>query len=289
MPRPRLPSRTRPLILATFNIFWFGTADHALVTRSAADDDAVRAVLAWIGADVLVLQEIVDLERLEQALPPGFRIREGGHWLCPTSPDDVRFAGLQKIVIAVGPGVEVLHSAPLLPWPGPRPPLVLQLRRGPLELTVVGLHLKSGDIDGGPGEGSARIRSLEAAALGAWLHGRQSVVVAGDLNARARAPSLAGLLPAGWCWPKVLAPPDSEAWTTWIDRAIIDQILTSPDLVLDPPEVLAFDLDPQFAHHQFRTSTGFQAARLAVIPFGPVENLYRVSDHRPLRARLRGR
>jgi endonuclease/exonuclease/phosphatase family metal-dependent hydrolase len=173
-------------------------------------------------------------------------------------------------------------------WPGPRPPLVVTLRRGDVELTVVGLHLKSGEIEGGPGEGPSGIRAREAAALGAWLADKPRTIVAGDFNARAGSPSLSALLPAGWSWPTIQSPAPPEAWTTWIDRAVIDQILPSPDLRVDPAEILPFDLDPAFADAQLRARSGFQAARLAGMPLAEVENLYRVSDHRPLRVRIVG-
>jgi hypothetical protein len=87
----------------------------------------------------------------------------------------------------------------------------------------------------------------------------------------------------GWTWSSPVVPPD-DPWTAYIDRAIIDLIGVAPGLrVVTPPRAYDWDRDTRVAEAGwFQRVDDFRAQRARDFPRAPVENLYRVSDHRPV-------
>jgi endonuclease/exonuclease/phosphatase family metal-dependent hydrolase len=110
----------------------------------------------------------------------------------------------------------------------------------------------------------------------------------GDFNARLHDDSMAPLVSLpGWDWPRP-ALPDAAPWTTYLDREVIDHIGVSPGArLIGGSRGYAFDLDPALGGEGFfHRVDGFEAQRARGSPRAPVENLYRVSDHRPVIAEI---
>lgn len=229
-----------------------------------------------------------------------------------------------KIVCAYDANIlELIAAAPLRnpetdeKYPGRRDPFAMHLRvrATGAELTMVGVHFKSGFPDAGPADESAQIRHRETTFLASWLAGKsglepghfqrpptEDVIVMGDCNATGGNFSLAPLHD-GWHWPPcqvaasvgpavplLLDDPD-EKWTTFLDRMVIDHALVSPTLRprISSALVYAFDLDPALdeeptgGSHWLRRTTDYRLEPYENAGVQPVANLYRISDHRPVR------
>lgn len=226
---------------------------------------------------------------------------------------------LQKIVLAYDARIVELREwlMPFAPrqWPGPRAPMVAHLRHrsSAWEMTLVGVHLKSGGSHESVDSPVGKARQLECQTLADWLARSlekptdeppppptEAVVLLGDFNAVREHPSLRpldALLPT-WCWPApVFSKGDGsvveheEHWTSWSSQSVIDQVLTSraaTEKASGPPTVYCFDLDPSLdrapteAALFLRRRTDLVVALDADRPAVLVENLFRVSDHRPI-------
>lgn len=211
-----------------------------------------------------------------------------------------------------------------LEYKGRRDPYAMHLRvrATGAEFTLVGVHLKSGLPDAGQGDESAEIRSRETTFLASWLAGNadlepghfrrpptEDVIVMGDCNATGDNFSLSPLHEpplAGWHWvqSRVVTSPDlaaptglddpAERWTTYLDRAVIDHAIAAPGLAarIRAASIYAFDLDPALdddpggGSHWLRRTTDYSAKAYSGAEYEPVENLYRISDHRPVRIAL---
>lgn len=298
--------------IATFNIFWLGTPRLARLTRRPEDEAALVAVLRALDADVLAFQEIVDMELLEDLLArasegtprrPTLRDADGAY--LTTGRMRRRRSHLQKIALAYDATalelVELPSPAPrhgLHAYPGPRRPLLARFRHrhSGLHFTVANVHLKSGDPAEPADAPPALVRAAECRAVAAWLasHADDTAVLLGDFNAPPEHPSLAPLttmLP-GWTRPEPSYPPPSlspdgsdERWTSFPRRSILDHVYLSPEAarrLLAPPTVCAFDLDPAFAALRLREATDNWAEPFRDNERLLIENLYRVSDHRPI-------
>lgn len=278
---------------ATFNIYWFGTS-RPLVHRSPEDDALVARVLAGLDADVIALQEICDLSRLEAAIAEAarlsgrdLRVRDGERFVTSARPNELTDGAAQKVVFAW----DAARVAPLR-WgpvaiPALRPPLRARFAdRAGVEVDAVAVHMKSGRLGAPMTDPNAIQRHAEATALAAaLLEEADRTVLLGDLNARIDDPSIAPLttLP-GWSWARPAVPAD-DPWTTFLDRDVIDLAGVGPGLAtIAPPTAWDWDRDPTIAPPGwFRQVDGFLAQRARDFPKAPVENLYRVSDHRPVR------
>jgi endonuclease/exonuclease/phosphatase family metal-dependent hydrolase len=277
--------------LATFNIYWFGTS-RSLVTRSAADDTLVARVIAGLDADVLVLEEICDLARLERVLGEAsaiggrdLRCRVGDAFVTSARADELTDGGAQKVLLAWDARSVAVEAWGPAPVPALRPPLRARVVGSAGAFDVVGVHLKSGRLGAPMTDPDAIRRHAEATALAAFLAEAAGVptILAGDMNARLGDPSLAPL----WALPEwVWAPPEVPAddpWTTFLDRDVIDLIGASSGVPLTTPHAYAWDHDERIAPAGwFRRVDDFVAQRARDFPKAPVENLYRVSDHRPV-------
>jgi hypothetical protein len=78
-----------------------------------------------------------------------------------------------------------------------------------------------------------------------------------------------------------------ERWTTHLDRKIIDHVIVSPEVrVVDGPWVYAFDRDGAWLEAVGVSADWFEAKSYQLTPERDppmtVENLHRVSDHRPV-------
>ncbi|MDP2308671.1 MAG: endonuclease/exonuclease/phosphatase family protein [Pseudomonadota bacterium] len=295
--------------IATFNVYWFGTT-RPIVEREPEDDQLVAQVLARLDADVVALQEICDLPRLERVLRAAaalsgrdLRVRVGEAFVTSGRPHELADTALQKVVYAWDPAtVEPIVWGPLGGGPALRPPLLATFRdrADGAALSLAAVHLKSGLMGAPLADASAALRLREAAHLSRWLDGAAlgpvgalqagagPRVVLGDFNAREDDPSIAPLrsLP-GWAWPKAVLPA-GDPWTTWLDREVIDHVAASSEArFVGSPRVFAFDRDPALGDAAFfHRVDGFVAQRARGFPRAPVENLYRVSDHRPVVAEI---
>jgi endonuclease/exonuclease/phosphatase family metal-dependent hydrolase len=324
----RVAEKAEPVAtrLATFNTFWLGTPERKRARRDADDEAALVRLLQRLDADALVLQEVVNLPYLEGLLArvrPGYRLRDGaGNWLT-TGRMRRRISRLQKIVLAYDEATLELREVPRpleRVWPGPREPIVARFRAraGGLDLTLVGVHLKSGGLRLPPDSRPVRVRMAECQVLADWLAPEapdaarapqdQAVVVLGDFNASREHPSLAPLArlttpAAGFTFQAPRLEPDvpGEAWSSFGERSVIDLALTSRAAtarVTGPPTILAFDLDPEFdrppgpaaadLEHFLRRATDLWLQPDDHFPASLLPNLYRLSDHRPLVLELRG-
>ena len=289
------------LRVASFNLFWFGTRHPRRAPRGPTDLDLLRRVLDQLDAQVLALQEIVDVGLLQRVL--------GDRWCSldaegqPICSPDVEPAGGQerlKLSVAWDPSVIELVSTERVSlrggshFRGRRPPLVAHLvhRATGWHFSVVAAHLKAGPHSE-PGGPEATTRDQECRRLAAWLaeRGDRPVLLAGDLNAQQGHSSVRALRAApleGFHWQ----PPShlEEGWTTWRERLVIDHILLSPaaaERLVEPPRIYAFDQDPALDDderglHYFRRIDGHFAEPGRDAHYQAVENLYRVSDHRPV-------
>ena len=311
--------------LSTFNIFWYGSADITKNACSEADHDRIAAVLARLDAHAFVFQEILDHERLETLLHaiPGhdYQLRQpDGAWLTSAGADPP--AGQMKIVCAYDAKVLKLEGATVLcnPVKDPkyryrRDPYAMHLREltTGADFTLVGVHLKSGPPNAGPSDKDVAIRCRETSFLASWMDGTtdldieptKNVIVMGDYNAAETDCSLAPLYegrellqsrfaasfdPAD---PLPLDDPD-EKWSTFLDGVVIDHAIVSPTIRprIGSALIYAFDLDPALDEepagggHWLRRTTDYRVEPYESADVRPVPNLYRISDHRPVRITL---
>ncbi|MES2639222.1 MAG: endonuclease/exonuclease/phosphatase family protein [Myxococcota bacterium] len=295
--------------IATFNVYWFGTT-RPIVERAPEDDQLVARVLARLDADVFALQEICDLPRLERVVQAAgvlcgrdLRVRVADTFVTSARPQELADNALQKVVYVWDAGtVEPIAWGALGGGPALRPPLLATFRdrRDGASISLAAVHLKSGLMGVPLADASAALRLRESGHLARWLGGEAlgplgalhagggARVVLGDFNAREDDPSIAPLrsLP-GWAWPAPILP-EGDRWTTWLDREIIDHVAASEEArFVGAPRAFAFDRDPALGDVAFfHAVDSFVAQRARGFPRAPVENLYRVSDHRPVVAEI---
>lgn len=288
--------------IATMNIFFFGTTDPTVITRTEADDALIARVIAGLDADILVFEEIFDVPRLAAVLDLASQAHGARRWTLRDATGGAASTGPKatskyQVAMAWDASCLDMRSWRCLPrYPGAssflRPPLLGSFRELATgrELSVIGLHLKSLSPTGVEPQDVRRretehLRSLlDAGDLGAPL------AIAGDMNAVATSPVLAPLLELpGWTFPAHRWPEGVEAWTTWLDRVAIDHIGVGPGLVAkSEARVFAFDEDPNLGQGDRVGADFFHATDdFLVTPYKDAErapnlNLYRVSDHRPV-------
>jgi endonuclease/exonuclease/phosphatase family metal-dependent hydrolase len=203
-------------------------------------------------------------------------------------------------------------------YPGPRSPFAMHLRARETgwELTLVGAHLKSGLPTAPPGDNAADKRKQETAFLASWLGQApdlesddfkrpptEDMVLLGDFNAVEGNFSVAPLHGASLAWlqPQVVAALDSPAtsalqspddrWSTFLDHMIIDHAVVSAGAAprVRSALIYAFDHDPALdempplALHWLSRRTDYELVPSQFASLQVVENLYRISDHRPVR------
>jgi endonuclease/exonuclease/phosphatase family metal-dependent hydrolase len=204
---------------------------------------------------------------------------------------------------------------------GRRDPVAARLRPlgGGPPLTVIGVHLKSGVLTASstPSTPDDVIRVEEMARLTEWIKtsapitpGGQArpidepTVLIGDFNAVRGNAALNPLSPAGalasYSWPEprfasTMLPspvevnlPLLERWTTHLDRKVIDHVILSPEVkLIETPWVYAFDRDDSWLQAAGVSQDWLEEMDYTLKPKhgspGDVENLHRVSDHRPVR------
>jgi len=79
-----------------------------------------------------------------------------------------------------------------------------------------------------------------------------------------------------------------ERWTTHLDRKVIDHVILSPGVkLIETPWVYAFDRDDSWLQAAGVSQDWLEEMDYTLKPKhgspGDVENLHRVSDHRPVR------
>lgn len=271
--------------IATLNIYWFGLQKavaeaHGLTVEffhAPNDDLRVAHLVEAIGADVVALQEIVDVERLERALGDSWLVRDtAGHAVASRAPGPVP-DWTQRVVFAWRRDALELVRWSLPIDVGPRRPVVGRFRdHSGHEFTLVAVHPKSGNPASWDLDAEARRRLFDAVA--AWLvaqpagyEGPYSALL-GDFNSVVFSHETEALRTgalSAWSWsPLEFSPSNVERRTTRTDSAIIDHILLSPALAAcrqGPAVALAFDADPTFA------------------PTGPEVAVWKsTTDHRPV-------
>jgi len=297
--------------IATFNVYWFGTSRTGIVERAPEDDALVARVLGALDADVVALEEICDLPRLDAALRAAsaisgrdLRARVEDTYVTSARPAELADGASQKVVYAWDAGaVELLAWGALGGGPALRPPLLATFRdRGGATLTLGAVHLKSGLMGAPLSDPAVALRLREAEHLARWAGGAAvgpagpmvagpgAIALLGDFNARLHDDSMAPLVTLpGWSWPRPTLP-EASPWTTYLDREVIDHIGVSPGArVVGATRAYAYDLDPALGGEgYFHRVDAFAAQRARGFPRAPVENLYRVSDHRPVVAEIEG-
>jgi endonuclease/exonuclease/phosphatase family metal-dependent hydrolase len=313
------------LNLATFNIFWYPKHYVAQNERDAQDDQRIARVLANLAPQVMVFQEILDLERLQQVLEQaGTNLRltsPEGLWLTSDSGGSLKIACAYDpdVLDLVAHGM-LEDPDPDRQFNRRRNPYALHLRHRDTgwEFTIVGLHLKSlvpwSSIPADP-------RRKEVEYLAEWLAAEpdagsahfgapptSDVLVMGDFNLILTNPILDDLRFGAWHWPDpvVVTSLDemepaptlddaNERWTTFYDEVVIDHVFATAGVaarLVGDPLIYAFDLDPAMDEdplpegHWLRRKTAYWAKPLGGEILQIVANLYRISDHRPLRVTL---
>jgi endonuclease/exonuclease/phosphatase family metal-dependent hydrolase len=203
---------------------------------------------------------------------------------------------------------------------GRRDPVAARLRPlgGGPPLTVIGVHLKSGILTvGAPSTLDDEIRVEEMAKLTEWIttsapitaggparpEGEPTVLI-GDFNAVRRNAALRPFAQGGdlssWSWPtprfaSAMSPapvevdlPQDERWTTHLDLKIIDHVIASPEVeLIGEPWVYAFDKDDSWLQAAGVSQDWLEEMGCTFTPANApskqVENLHRISDHRPVR------
>lgn len=212
---------------------------------------------------------------------------------------------------------------PAAAW-GRREPVAARLQPvggGPI-FTVIGVHLKSGYLTEGPDPVTQddHIRVEEMTELSEWIAtlapiapgaaarpAGEPTVLVGDFNAVRRNAAMKPFLPGGalssWSWPEprfasAMSPSpvemnfqDHERWTTHLDKKVIDHVMVSPELTLaEAPWVYAFDQDESWLQTVGVSRDWLEQGNYMLTPSQEppreVENLHRISDHRPVRATL---
>lgn len=312
--------------IATFNIYWFPSSSFAGNRRTSGDLGKLREVIKRLDSDVLVFQEILDLESLEDLLSGVIQGRtyslrdQAGGW----AASGVGQEGGMKVPVAFDSSrLQLLEAGSARnaedppPSKGRRDPVAARLKPldGGVPFTVIGVHLKSGSLTVGPDpsteEDEARVREMDR--LARWIRSSSAItqgepaVLLGDFNALQRNAALAPLAPGGelssWSWPEPrfawsLAPapveadlPETERWTTHLDREVIDHVMLSPGVqVASGPWVYAFDHDRDWLEAAGISREWLEERSYTLAPDnGPVrnlENLHRISDHRPVRVSI---
>jgi endonuclease/exonuclease/phosphatase family metal-dependent hydrolase len=265
------------------------------------------------------------LKRLVEQAGGGFRLRSpAGDWLASSAYSMNIACAYDANVLDLVAGARLYDPASSRRFNGRRYPFALHLRHraSGWEFTVVGIHCKSGGLYGDPPADQKRAKEVEH--LAGWLTGEPDtgtghfehpptpdVIVVGDFNALRDHGSLNRLREGtlqSWYWPApevvsslsgeephpVVEDPN-EHWTTYLDREVIDHAISSPGVearLIGRPHVYAFDLDPVMDDypsadgHWLRRKTSYRAKRYGGAGLTTVENLYRISDHRPLRVSL---
>src|SRR5436305_1113166 len=118
--------------LCTWNVFWLGTPETNKIRRTPRDEADLCALLGRIDADVIVLQEVVNVPLVEELLrraSPGRRYtaRDPRGEFITTGRMRSRISHLQKTVLAYDEGaLQLIDWARLFHprrYPGPRIPL----------------------------------------------------------------------------------------------------------------------------------------------------------------------
>jgi len=314
--------------IATCNIFWFPSSGYIGNSRSSTDLDKVREVIARLDADIIVFQEIRDLQALNDLLSAipnrSYKMRDkNNNWAASTlhQPGNIKvpvaFDSNKLELLEVG---NALVAGEDLSEFGMRDPVAARLRPvgGGPTLTVIGVHLKSGDLTVEPmvsADDKKRIEEIKK--LLEWIKtlapvtpggqkrpAQEPTVLLGDFNAINGNVSLKHLLSdavlSTWAWPQprfassvspspveLLNLQTHERWTTHLDKKIIDHVFLSPEVKLvEGPWVYAYDRDDSWLQAAGVSKNWLEEFGYTLTKNGissPTKNINRVTDHRPVR------
>jgi hypothetical protein len=305
--------------IATLNIFGY-PASFLGNTRDAGDRAKVGELIKRLDSDIIVFQEIVDLDDLERLLSGLVHAREyrlkdaAGRWIASGGGG----TGMKVVLAFDRKRLELLEAGKAMKAGQPtatggmRDPVAARLRPvgGVESLTVVGVHLKSGYLNVGPAQDpDDDVRVQEVNNLIDWIESLWPILPDGqprpDFNAVrgniSVAPILSGAKLVSWSWPEphfasTMSPspvplnlPESERWTTHLDKKIIDHVLLSPEVKLvEGPWVYVFDGDASWLAAAGVSEAWLEKKDYIMTPGNPPtpvkkENLHRITDHRPVR------
>lgn len=315
--------------IATLNIFGYPSSFLGN-SRNAQDHAMIGELIKRLDADVIVFQEIIDLEELERLLSglvPGreYRLKDDAeHWIASA----VGGNGM-KVVMAFDRNRLKPLEAGKAKKAGPgatggkRDCVAARLSPagGGKSLTVIGVHFKSGLLTVPPRhEPEDDTRVEEVNNLIDWIESLSPIlpgvearpageptVLIGDFNAVrgniSVEPILSGARLKSWLWAEPdftssLSPtpvsniPAGEHWTTFIDKAVIDHVLLSPEIEpVEGPWVYVFEYDPTWLAAADVTQEWMRKVEYVLtttddegqVTTEDKENLFRITDHRPVR------
>ena len=275
--------------LASFNVYWLGGNQ---IQRTDDDLEKIAQVLARLDADVLAFQEIVGVAELQRVLGLASDKTGRSYQLFDAADKllgEAKFGGQKVVVTYDRQRYGLVAASPIYGGgKGLAFGLRLQDKAGGGQITVIGVHLKSGQPFFTDAK-SAATRKKQCQHLQDRVAGKKQaknpvipmplpgehVVILGDFNALywSDDPELTGVVAslnplrevamAAWWWQEPLADPAGGGRVTvYGERLLIDYVMLSPSLknrILQPPVIYAFDQDPE---------TGVADERL--------------SDHRPV-------
>lgn len=180
------------IVVGSFNIQWLGDGvnDHMLrgkPKRGAADFERLRGVVAGLGADIIVLQEVENEAALRRILP-------GGGWQVFISGRKTNPEWAQRVAIIARPGLQVRrlpdvkslglpneHGEPRL-----RYGVDVEISHGGRKFRLLGIHLKTGCFTAKPEKWACEQLWKQLPPLKEWIEARAAestpFVIAGDWN-----------------------------------------------------------------------------------------------------------
>lgn len=271
------------IVVGSFNIKWLGDGvnDHILrgkPKRSAADFERLRGVVAGLGADIVVLQEVENEAAVRRILPKG-----GWQVFISQRKTDAEWA--QRVAIIARPGLRVrrLPDVKSLGLPNEhgearlRYGVEVEVSHGGQKFRLLGIHLKTGCFTARPEKWACEQLWKQLPPLKEWIAARAAestpFVIAGDWNRELYAPGgefwaeLAGGAPAKLRLAALGRKAPRNCWNA--EKQRVDHIVLG-DSKLAP--TWARERADDFAEHAFPHPPELE----------PV-----LSDHCPITARLR--
>ncbi|MDD9852857.1 MAG: endonuclease/exonuclease/phosphatase family protein [Deltaproteobacteria bacterium] len=271
------------IVVGSFNIQWLGDGvnDHVLrgkPKRSAADFARLRGVVAGLGADIVVLQEVENETAVRRILPQR-------NWQVFISGRKTDAEWAQRVAIIARPGLQVrrLPDVKSLGLPNERGEYRLrygvdvEISQGGQQFRLLGIHLKTGCFTARPGKWACEQLWKQLPPLKEWIAARAAestpFVIAGDWNRELYAPrdelwaEIAAAAPAKLRLAALGRKAPRTCWNA--EKQRVDHIVLGD---LPPAPVWVREKAGDFAEHPFPHPPELE----------PV-----LSDHCPVTARLR--
>lgn len=271
------------IVVGSFNIKWLGDGvnDHILrgkPKRSAADFERLRGVVAGLGADIVVLQEVENEAALRRILPKG-------DWQVFISQRKTDAEWAQRVAIIARPGLRLrrLPDVKSLGLPNEhgearlRYGVEVEVSHGGQKFRLLGIHLKTGCFTARPEKWACEQLWKQLPPLKEWIAARAAestpFVIAGDWNRELYAPGgefwaeFADGAPAKLRLTALGRKAPRNCWNA--EKQRVDHIVLGDSI---PAPIWAHERAGDFTEHPFPHSPRLE----------PV-----LSDHCPITARLR--